>query len=445
MNKRTHLLTAAVLTALAWACSQKKEANQAGTTVQTTSTTLTLPAPYITKSAKNFSNVIGWPDGETPKAPAGFMVTEYARDLKSPRWLYVAPNGDLFVAESNTERKGAKNAVINAVTGRDKSERNDASANRITLLRDTNNDGKPDLRETFLTGLNQPFGMLVLNNSFYAANTDGVMRYDYKPGQTKITAPGKKILDLPAGGYNNHWTRNLLAGPDGKTIFISVGSGSNVGENGIENERRRANILEINPDGTGERIYASGLRNPVGMDWQPTTKILYTAVNERDELGDDLVPDYLTSVKEGAFYGWPYSYYGQNEDPRRKGERPDLVKKAVVPDVPLGAHTASLGLAFYNRETFPAKYRNGAFIGQHGSWNRSSFSGYKVVFVPFQNGKPGKPEDFLTGFVAGHDKDVHGRPVGVTVLPDGSLLVADDAAGRIWRVSSVKSQAVAMK
>lgn len=445
MNQSTCLFTAAVLAVTVAGCSQKKEADQTGATVETTSSTLTLPAPYVTKSAKNFSNVIGWADGETPKAPAGFVVTEYARDLKSPRWLYVAPNGDLFVAESNTERKGVKNAAINAVTGRDKSERNEASANRITLLRDTNKDGKPDLRESFLTGLNQPFGMLVLGNSFYAANTDGLMRYDYKPGQTKITAPGKKILALPAGGYNNHWTRNLLASPDGKTIFISVGSGSNVGENGPENERRRAAILQINPDGTGERIYASGLRNPVGMGWQPITKMLYTAVNERDGLGDDLVPDYLTNVKEGAFYGWPYSYYGQNEDPRRKGERPDLVEKAVVPDVPLGAHTASLGLAFYDKENFPEKYRNGAFIGQHGSWNRSSFSGYKVVFVPFQNGKPGKPEDFLTGFVTGHDKDVHGRPVGIAVLSDGSLLVADDAAGRIWRVSAGNGQQVARR
>jgi glucose/arabinose dehydrogenase len=251
-----------------------------------------------------------------------------------------------------------------------------------------------------------------------------------------MTAAGQKIMNLPAGGYNNHWTRNLLASPDGKKIYISVGSGSNVGENGMEHEVRRACILEINPDGTGERVFATGLRNPVGMDWQPTTKTLYTAVNERDELGDDLVPDYLTSVKEGAFYGWPYAYYGQNEDPRRKGERPDLVKKTVMPDVPLGAHTASLGLVFYDGTTFPAKYHDGAFIGQHGSWNRSEFSGYKVVFVPFENGKPGKPEDFLTGFVTGKDKDVYGRPVGVAVLADGSLLVADDAAGRIWRVAA---------
>ncbi|AQG80040.1 PQQ-dependent sugar dehydrogenase [Spirosoma montaniterrae] len=423
------------LVATLLACGQKKDENATGASVQTTAQPLELPAPYATKSSTKFSKVVGWPDGKTPQAPAGFSVTEYARDLESPRWIYVAPNGDVFVAESNTERKGVKK-VVSAVTGRNKSERSGESANRITLLRDTNNDGKPDQRETFLTGLNQPFGMLVLGNNFYVANTDALLMFPYKAGQTKMTSAGKKILDLPAGGYNNHWTRNLLASPDGKKIYVSVGSGSNVGENGMEHEVRRACILEINPDGTGERIYASGLRNPVGMDWHPGTQTLYTAVNERDELGDDLVPDYLTSVKSGAFYGWPYSYFGPNEDPRRKGERPDLVKKAVMPDVPLGAHTASLGLAFYDSKTFPEKYRNGAFIGQHGSWNRSEFSGYKVVFVPFSDGKPGKPEDFLTGFVAGQDKDVHGRPVGVTVASDGSMLVADDAAGRIWRVSA---------
>ncbi|GAB3885215.1 PQQ-dependent sugar dehydrogenase [Spirosoma agri] len=438
MKTKSLILATAAIAALS-ACSQKKESGATATEVATADTTLTLPPPYETKSALHFSNVVGWPAGKTPQAPAGFTVTEFARDMASPRWIYVAPNGDIFVTEANTERKGAKQAVKNVVTGQSKSERSEASANRITIFRDTNNDGKPDVKETFLAGLNQPFGTLVLGNSFYVANTDGLWQYPYKAGQTKMTAAGKKILSLPAGGYNNHWTRNLLASPDGKKIYISVGSGSNVGENGIENEVRRANILEINPDGTGERVYASGLRNPVGMDWEPGKNILYTAVNERDELGDELVPDYLTSVKEGAFYGWPYSYYGQNEDPRRKGERPDLVKKSLVPDVPLGAHTASLGLAFYDQTAFPEKYRNGAFIGQHGSWNRSSFSGYKVVFVPFADGKPGKPEDFLTGFVAqGTDKDVHGRPVGVSVLPDGALLVADDAAGRIWRIVASK-------
>ncbi|WP_080239791.1 PQQ-dependent sugar dehydrogenase [Spirosoma rigui] len=435
--KTKPILVVALLATLA-ACGPKKEAGETAKTVATTSQAVNLPAPYTTKSAVHYSNVVGWADGKTPQAPAGFTVTEYARDLKSPRWIYVAGNGDVFVAESNTEPKSVKKKVVSAVSGQSKSQPSGESANRITLLRDTNKDGKPEMREVFLTGLNQPFGMLVLGNSFYAANTDGLMQFPYKEGQTKMTAAGKKILELPAGGYNNHWTRNLLASTDGKKIYISVGSGSNVGENGMENEVRRANILEINPDGSGERIFASGLRNPVGMDWQPTTKTLYTAVNERDELGDDLVPDYLTSVKEGAFYGWPYSYFGQNEDPRRKGERPDLVKKAVMPDVPMGSHTASLGLAFYDGTAFPEKYRNGAFIGQHGSWNRSEFSGYKVMFVPFNEGKPGKPEDFLTGFVAGKDKDVYGRPVGVAVLPDGSLLVADDAAGRIWRIAATK-------
>ncbi len=419
------------------ACSEKKKAE--GTTasrVETADTAIALPAPYATESVKNFSEVVGWPAGKTPQAPAGFTVTEYADDLVSPRWMYVAPNGDVFVAEANTERTGIKKEVVNAVTGRNKSERSGKSANRITLFRDTNKDGKPDMREVFLTGLNQPFGMLVIGDKFYVADTDALLMYPYKEGQTKMTGQGKKILSLPAGGYNNHWTRNLLASPDNKKIYVSVGSGSNVGEHGMDNEIRRANILEINPDGTGERVFASGLRNPVGMDWQPTTKTLYTAVNERDELGDELVPDYLTSVKEGAFYGWPYAYFGQNTDPRRKDERPDLVKKSVVPDVPLGAHTASLGLAFYDQSAFPAKYRNGAFVGQHGSWNRSTLSGYKVVFIPFSDGKPGTPEDFLTGFIVGDNKQVHGRPVGVTVLPDGAMLVADDASNRIWRVAA---------
>jgi glucose/arabinose dehydrogenase len=435
---RTSTVLTFGLAASLLACSQKKETDQTGEVVQTETKALDLPAPYATESKVLYSNVTGWPDGKTPQAPAGFTVTEFARDLTSPRWVYVAPNGDIFVAEANTERKGIKKKVTSVVSGQNKSEHTGESPNRITIFRDTNKDGKPDMRETFLEGLNQPFGMLVLGNSFYVANTDGLLQYPYQAGQTKMTAAGKKILDLPAGGYNNHWTRNLLASPDGKKIYVSVGSGSNVGEHGEANEVRRANILQINPDGTGEKIYASGLRNPVGMDWQPATNTLYTAVNERDELGDELVPDYMTSVKEGGFYGWPYSYYGQNVDPRRKGEHPDLVQKAIVPDVPLGSHTASLGLAFYDADQFPAKYKNGAFVGQHGSWNRSTFSGYKVMFVPFNNGKPGTPEDFLTGFVTGKDKDVYGRPVGVTVAPDGSLLVADDAADRIWRVVANK-------
>ncbi len=437
----------AVLTLLA-ACSgpskQEKQEAAATTPAQTITTaavdSLRLPAPYTTKSVSNRVNVVGWPAGKTPTAPAGFAVAEYAGQLQSPRWIYVAPNGDVLVAESSTVPTTTLKKVV-AKLNLDKSRSLRAeSANRVTLFRDTNQDGKPDVRTTFVAGLRQPFGMLVLGNYFYVANTDGILRFAYQPGATKVTGPGQKILTLPAGGYNNHWTRNLLAAPDGSKIYVSVGSGSNVQENGAEHEVRRANILQINPDGSGEKIYAAGLRNPVGMDWAPGTTTLWTAVNERDELGDNLVPDYLTSVREGGFYGWPYAYFGPNVDPRRKGERPDLVQKTLVPEVPLGAHTASLGLAFYDKTAFPAKYHSGAFIGQHGSWNRSAFSGYKVVFVPFANGKPsGPPEDFLTGFLAGGDsKDAYGRPVGVTTLPDGSLLVADDAADRIWRVSAVR-------
>lgn len=437
-------LTLAGLGLLA-ACSgpskQEKQEAQAETPATTVTTpeaaTAQLPAPYETKSTTKRVNIIDWPAGKTPTAPAGFTVTEYAGQFQSPRWIYVAPNGDVLVAEAATLPKGAKKAIAAALK-LDKSRSLQAtSANRITLLRDTNKDGKPDVRTTFLADLNQPFGMMVLGNNFYVGNTNGLLRFPYQPGATKITGSGQRILDLPEGGYNNHWTRNLLASTDNSKIYVTVGSGSNVQEHGAENEVRRANILQINPDGTGEKVYASGLRNPIGLGWQPGTNTLWAAVNERDELGDELVPDYMTSVKEGGFYGWPYSYYGQNEDPRRKNERPDLVKKAIVPDVPLGAHVAALGLSFYDKDAFPAKYHNGAFIGEHGSWNRSVFSGYKVVFVPFQNGKPGKPEDFLTGFLVGGDStDAYGRPVGVATLPDGSILVADDAGNKIWRVSA---------
>ncbi|CAG5071366.1 hypothetical protein DYBT9623_03407 [Dyadobacter sp. CECT 9623] len=394
---------------------EKEEAQQQGPdSVATQTDKLTLPAPFVTESVENRPEEAGWPEGKMPTAPAGFTVTKFADKLDSPRWTYIAPNGDIFVAESATKK----------------------SADRITLLRDVNKDGKPEMREIFMEKLNKPLGMLVLNNFFYVANTDGLYRYPYKPGETKITSKGEKIVELPAGGYNNHWTRNLLANADGSKIYISVGSASNVADHGMDEEKRRANILEVNPDGSGERVYASGLRNPVGMDWAPGTKTLWTAVNERDKLGDELVPDYITSVKEGGFYGWPYAYFGQNEDPRRKGENPALVAKTIVPDVPVGSHTASLGLAFYDKTKFPAKYQNGAFVGQHGSWNRSALSGYKVMFVPFKNGKPaGKPEDFLTGFVES-EKKVYGRPVGVTIMDDGSMLVNDDTGGTIWRVAA---------
>ena len=374
-----------------------------------------LPEPYATQPTAKNSKVINWQEGKTPVAPEGFVVKKFAEGLRNPRWIYQLPNGDILVAESNSHQ----------------------SANRITRFRDTNNDGTPEEQNIFLENLNQPFGMLLIGNTFYVANTDGLMRYSYNNGDKKITGSGNKILDLPAGGYNNHWTRNIITNANQSKIYVSVGSGSNVGENGMDNEIRRANILEINPDGSGEIIYASGLRNPVGMDWAPGTSVLWTAVNERDNLGDDLVPDYITGVQKGGFYGWPYSYWGKYPDPRLKGERSDLVAKAIVPDVNLGSHTASLGLAFNKGDAFGTKYKGGAFVGQHGSWNRSEFVGYKVVFVPFANGKPsGKPEDFLTGFIADAQKgEVYGRPVGVTFLQNGSLLVADDSAGIIWHIT----------
>ena len=399
---------------------EQKEAlaKQPDIVVKTAVGDITLPPPFATESKTKNSKVIGWPEGKTPVAPKGFTVTKFADGFENPRWTYIAPNNDIFVVESGTK----------------------SSKNQITVLRDKDKDGKFETREVFIKNLNKPFGMLVLKDFFYIANTDGLYRYPYKNNLLKLETTGEKILELPAGGYNNHWTRNLLSNADGSKIYISVGSGSNVGENGMDKEVRRADILEINPDGTGEKIYASGLRNPVGMDWNPVNKELWTAVNERDELGDDLVPDYITSVKKDGFYGWPYSYYGNNLDPRMKGERKDLAAKAIVPDVSVGAHTASLGLAFYDKDAFPAKYKNGAFVGQHGSWNRAKISGYKVVFVPFANGKPsGKPEDFLTGFISNYDKaEVYGRPVAVTVMNDGSLLVNDDSGNTIWRVSAKK-------
>ena len=397
---------------------------------------LNLPAPDEKAAKTNFSKVIGWPAGKTPVAPAGFTVTKFAGEMKSPRNIYIAPNGDILVVLSNSERN-TKEKIANALSGKDKAEVSGSSANTVLLFRDSNKDGKFELRTTFLSGLDQPYGALIIGDSFYVANTDGLYKYPYHTGDTKITGKGQKIVALPAGGYNNHWTRNLIANKDNTKIYITVGSGSNVGENGMENELRRANILEVNPDGTGEKIYAAGLRNPVGVAWAPGTNVLWTAVNERDGLGDDLVPDYITSVKQGAFYGWPYSYYGQNVDPRMKGQHPELVKAAVVPDVAVGSHTASLGLAFYTGTKFPDRYQGGAFIGQHGSWNRSELAGYKVAFVPFKNGKPGELEDFLTGFIADKTKsEVYGRPVGIAVANDGALLVADDVSGIIWRVAA---------
>ncbi|MBI1301551.1 MAG: sorbosone dehydrogenase family protein [Alphaproteobacteria bacterium] len=409
---------------LAASCSSRAGGNatndttqEAADTVETAIGPLILPPPYASESVRNESSMVDWPEGGLPTVPDGFVVSRFADGFENPRRTYVGPNGDLFVVESNTEK----------------------SADRITILQDPSGDGSYSTRGIFADGLNKPYGMLILDGYFYVANTGGVYRYPYEVGQISLQGEGEKILDLPAGGYNNHWTRNLLASDDGSKIYVSVGSASNNAEYGLEEEIRRANILEIDPDGSNEIIYASGLRNPVGMDWNPETGELWTAVNERDKLGDKLVPDYITSVKKDGFYGWPFSYFGQNVDPRMEGVRPDLVEQAIVPDVPVGSHTASLGLAFYEGEKFPERYKNGAFVGQHGSWNRSNLVGFKVLFVPFTNGAPQEPEDFLTGFIADQEKsEVYGRPVGVAVLPDGSLLVNDDTGNTLWKITTAK-------
>ena len=380
----------------------------------------------------------GWSGDKTPKAAEGFSVKAFASNLDHPRWLHVLPNGDVLVAETNAPAKpddgqGIKGWVMKLVMSR--AGAGVPSANRISLLRDADGDGVAEMRTTFLQNLNSPFGMALVGNNLYVADTDKILRFPYQAGSTQINTAGVKVVDLPAGTINHHWTKNIIASRDGSLLYATVGSNSNVGENGAENEVDRAAILEVNP-ATGEsRVFASGLRNPNGLAWQPQSAALWTVVNERDELGNDLVPDYMTSVQEGAFYGWPYSYYGQNVDTRVEPPRPDLVAKAIAPDYALGSHTAPLGLAFYSGNLLPARYQGGAFIGQHGSWNRNPRSGYKVIFVPFANGKPaGKPEDILSGFVD-EGGNAQGRPVGVVVDNTGALLVADDVGNVIWRVT----------
>ncbi|MBC7801307.1 MAG: sorbosone dehydrogenase family protein, partial [Gemmatimonadaceae bacterium] len=396
-----------------------------------------LPQPDPSAAAARFSRVVGWPDGQTPKPPAGFTVTAYAKGLDSPRWLHVLPNGDVLVSEarslprSTDEPAKLKGMVSGGSVG--------VSPNRIVLLRDNDRDGIAETRHVLLENLNQPFGMALLDGYLHVGNTDGLMRFPFTPGQTRIDAPGELTLKLPAGGYNNHWTRNVIASRDGTKLYVSVGSSSNVGENGMEEEVRRANVLQVNPDGSGEKVYASGLRNPIGMAWEPASGVLWTAVNERDGLGDNLVPDYIAGVREDGFYGWPYSYYGQKD--MRAGSGPaGLVERAIMPDYALGAHTASIGLLFATSPGLPERYRTGAFVAQRGSWNRSEFSGYKVVFIPFRDGKPsGAMEDFLTGFMARPEAaEAYGRPVGLAQAQDGAILVADDAGNTVWRVTPTR-------
>ena len=384
----------------------------------------------------NPAKAIGWPEGQLPEPAEGLSVGVYANRLDHPRWLYVLPNGDVLVAESNApEGSGGFSGIKGWIAGliMDRAGAGVQSADRITLLRDINNDGMVDLRTVFLDDLHSPFGMELVGNDLYVANTDALMKFPYRDGQTEITEPGIKVTDLPAGELNHHWTKNVIAGPDGERLYVTVGSNSNVGENGMAVEENRAAILEVNPDTGDFRVFANGLRNPVGLAWQPQSGELWTTVNERDELGDHLVPDYMTAVHDGDFYGWPYSYWGQNLDPRVEPQRPDLVETALKPDYALGNHTASLGLAFYDHDRMP-RYRNGALVGQHGSWNRESHSGYKVIFVPFEDGEPaGPPQDVLSGFLS-ENGEALGRPVGVAVANDGAILVADDVGNMIWRV-----------
>lgn len=366
-----------------------------------------LPPPFATQSAGNPPRVTAKPPGATLQLPPGFSISVYADKFEDPRNMALAPNGDVFVAET--------------------------AAGRISILRDENRDGKPDRRFVFASDrLYDPFGLAFRGDSLYVGDTDAVIRFRYRPGQTAATGEHERLASLPAGG---HSTRNVTFNRDGSKMYVSVGSRSNVGVE--SDEPLRAAISEMNPDGKLLRIFASGLRNPVGLAWNPATGALWTAVNERDGLGDDLVPDYITEVREGAFYGWPYAYIGRNEDPRRKGERPDLVAKAVIPSVLIQAHSAALGIAFYNGTMFPAKYRRGAFVALHGSWNRTQRTGYKVIHVPFRNGQPaGGYDDFVVGWSPDpSSRNVWGRPVGLLVLPDGSLLVSDDGAGVIWRVT----------
>jgi len=405
------------------------------------------PSPRLPEPNKtliptvNIAPAIGWPEGAKPVAAAGTQVAAFAENLDHPRWLYVLPNGDVLVAETNAPPKpddgtGIRGWIMKKVMGR--AGAGVPSANRITLLRDQDHDGIAETRTVFLENLNSPFGMALVGNDLYIADTDRLLRFHYENGDTAIKSQPIKVLDLPGGTLNHHWTKNVIASKDGSKLYVTVGSNSNVAENGLDKEEGRAAIWEVDRATGNHRIFASGLRNPNGLSWEPQSGALWTAVNERDEIGSDLVPDYITSVKDGAFYGWPFSYYGQHVDVRVEPQNPDMVAKAIAPDYAVGPHTASLGLTFAEGSRLPAPFTQGAFVGQHGSWNRKPHSGYKVIFVPFDAGKPsGQPVDVLTGFLNDQEKAM-GRPVGVVIDQQGALLVADDVGKKVWRVSAVK-------
>jgi len=399
-----------------------------------------LPEPNKTLiPTVNVATVVPWPAGTQPSSAPGTVVKAFATGLEHPRWLLVLPNGDVLVAETNAppkpdDGKGFRGWVMKLLMKRAGAAT--PSANRITLLRDADGDGVAETRSVFAQGLTSPFGMALIGDQLYVANSDALVRYTYRSGETTLSGAPQKVVDLPAGTLNHHWTKNVIASPDGSKLYVTVGSNSNVGENGMAAEEGRAAIWEVDARSGAHRVFASGLRNPNGMAWEPGTGTLWTVVNERDEIGSDLVPDYLSSVRDGGFYGWPYSYYGQHVDERVQPQRPDLVARAVKPDYALGPHTASLGLAWSQANSLPAPFARGVFIGQHGSWNRKPHSGYKVIFVPFDGAKPsGAPLDVLSGFLDPESGVAHGRPVGVALDKRGALLVADDVGNVIWRVT----------
>jgi glucose/arabinose dehydrogenase len=439
-----HILLALGIGALALPLAACNDPKDTATVAQSYGPSPTLPQPeHSWIPTVDIASVSRWAEGAKPVAANGMTVNAFATGLEHPRTVYVLPNGDVLVAESNAPPKPDDGKGIKGFIYRQAQKYAGAgvpSANRITLLRDADGDGVAETRSVFISGLNSPFGMVLVGNDFYVADTDAIIKFPYTPGETKISAPGVKLADLPAGTINHHWTKDITASPDGSKLYVTVGSNSNVGENGVEAEKNRAAVLEVDRASGEWRVFASGLRNPNGPSWNPVTGELWVVVNERDELGNDLVPDYMTSVRSGAFYGWPYSYFGDHVDTRVEPRRPDLVQKAMAPDYALGAHTASLGLTFNTGKLFPPEMADGAFIGQHGSWNRKPRAGYKVIFVPFKDGKPaGPPQDVLTGFL--NDKgEAQGRPVGVRIDRQGALLVADDVGNTIWRVTpSAKS------
>jgi glucose/arabinose dehydrogenase len=432
MTVRTGVVTLSLLAVLLAGCDAANLSEQ-----ETQGPNPTIPPPSEALPAINIAPAGAWQNGKKPTPAAELAVNAFATGLDHPRWLTVLPNGDVLVAETNTPKQDGPHGLKGwlMVWAMGLAGAGVPSPNRIVLLRDADGDGVAETRSVFREGLNSPFGMALIGDKFYVADTDALLRFDYIEGATKLEGEGTKIAALPAGPINLHWTKSLVASPDGSKLYVGIGSNSNAGEGGLDLEEGRAQIVEIDVDTGTTRSFATGLRNPVGMAFEPDTGALWVVVNERDELGSDLVPDYLTEVKDGAFYGWPFSYWGQHVDARAKPQNPELVAQVLKPDYSLGNHVAPLGLVFATGSLLPDAYRSGAFIGEHGSWNRIPFSGYEVVFVPFSGGRPsGLPVDVLTGFLSERG-EAQGRPAGVAMDAKGALLVADDVGNVVWRVT----------